>query len=107
MQRESEELLATLRELMAQVVERREMPRLFKYPEAARLLSISPSKLKGLIRCGLIVPTVLGRTRMISLSEIERVAAPSSAPPVTAPRKTRASQRAFSADAEVKRLKKR
>lgn len=62
---------------MARVLERLSgPPRLMKYAQAARMLGISPSKLKTLVRKGVIVPTKLGETKMISLKEIERVSTP-------------------------------
>lgn len=82
MSRDIERQLAELRNDVKKLLERAETPRLMKYERAARMLDISTSKLKSLIRQGIITPQPLGQTRMIPLSEVERVSklAPGSVP---------------------------
>lgn len=101
-----EEQLKALREDVAKLLEQREAPRLLKYADAARMLSISPSKLKTLIRRGEIVPTLLGGRKMISRMEIDRVATPKRSEQ-PAPKRRRESLRAFDTGSELKKLKRR
>lgn len=52
------------------------LPRVLTKDQAAKQLSISVRKLRGLIRDGLVVTVPIGRRNLIPLSEVERMADP-------------------------------
>lgn len=70
-----QELLVLVRDLAVRH-EGQGLPVLLGYPSAAAQLSISVSKLKGLVRSGELRTSTVGRRKMIPLSEVLRVAAP-------------------------------
>jgi hypothetical protein len=65
-------------------------PLLFKFPAAARRLGVGLTKLKELVRKGEVRVTLLGRTPMVSLAELQQAAAPKE----EKPRVDRANRRA-------------
>lgn len=77
------------------------LPKLLTMREAARQLSCSRTKLKQLVREGKVATTVLGRRRMIPLSEVER----NSKPQASAPRPDRQPKQALSPAEEAAALK--
>lgn len=76
------EQLGDLRELaeaverLSEKVERMAVPRrVYTFEEAAASLGISVATIKRLVACGAIRPIVMGRRRMLSAKELDRVAA--------------------------------
>jgi hypothetical protein len=74
-----DELLKELRDEVRELRKKMSMPlpRVLTQSMAAEQLSISVSKLKGMIRAGGIATCTVGDRKMIPLTEIERIARPS------------------------------
>lgn len=73
-------------------------PLLLKYPEAAKYLGVGLTKLKSMVRSGVLMPSDVDGCRMISRSELERIAAPiQSAPRRTEPRRVTKPNQSLSA----------
>jgi len=72
-----EALLLEVRTRLSRIEERMRPTALaFKFPEAAEKIGIGVTKLKEMVRSHEIRVSLVGKTPMISLSEIERVTAP-------------------------------
>jgi hypothetical protein len=86
-----EELLVELREIR----QTRRLPAVLSKKRAAQELSISLSKLKGLIRSGDIMVCEVGDTTMVPSSEIRRITEAAQAPasPSRSPRPSRTARK--------------
>lgn len=73
--------LVYLRESMERLEEGlRPEPTCLSYPDAARKLGVGVTKLRQMVERGEIRPSLVGKTRMISMAELERVSAPVALP---------------------------
>lgn len=69
-----EDLAAALRRIEARLAE--PQPMCFKLPDAAARLGVSITTLREMMARGEIRTSTVGRRQMVSLAELERVAAP-------------------------------
>jgi hypothetical protein len=59
-------------------------PRCLSYPDAAARLGVGLTKLKRMVKAGELKPTLVGRVKMVALSEIHRVSTPEAERPALA-----------------------
>ncbi len=72
-----EEVLREVRDRLARMEERlQSQPMCLRMPDAARRLGVGLTTLKAMVDRGELRTTTVGRRRMVSLSELERLAAP-------------------------------
>lgn len=87
-----EQIAAETRRLVAQLAEgQRPTPTCLKYSDAAKRLGIGLTKLKRLIKNGELRTALVGKHRMVPLSEIERLSTPDepTAPPRRPPKSSK------------------
>lgn len=65
-------------------------PSVMSYPAAAKLLGVSPTKVKRMVRSGELRTALVGKTKMVPLSEIERLSTPTAPTPRGAVRRAQA-----------------
>lgn len=72
-----EAVMLEIRERLARIEERLQpQPTCMDFPEAAKRLGVGLTKLKEMVARGELRTSTVGRRAMISISELERVAAP-------------------------------
>lgn len=75
-ERELQLIRLAVQEVLKQERGTSEQPRTMRYQKAAKMLDVSVSKVKSLVKSGEIIPVWVGGRKMIPLSEIERISTP-------------------------------
>ena len=86
-----EALLEDIRNRIERLEERLQpRPTVMTYPAAAKLLGVSATKVKRMVRSGELRTALVGKTKMVPLSEIERLSTPTTPAPRGAVRQAQA-----------------